>query len=75
MQMDSIHIASRVDGIPGYVCRGCEDEAVRVAQEDVGGVIGYTELTRRDIKKMKAHLEKRGEETRIFCVVCGREIK
>ncbi len=69
MQFNSIHVASVIDGVRGYVCRDCEPEAIRLAQEDHSGVIGYNELNRRDINRIN---NKTGKI--IHCSLCRRKI-
>ena len=69
MPFSSIHVASIIDGVRGYVCRDCEPEAIRLAQEDHSGVIGYDELNKRDIERLT---KKAGKS--IHCSLCGRKI-
>ena len=69
MQFNSIHVASVIDGVRGYVCRDCEPEAIRLAQEDLSGVIGYDEMNRRDIERLN---KKAGKS--IHCSLCRRKI-
>lgn len=72
--MFDFHVASRISN-GRIVCRNCEGEAIRRAQEDTGGIIGFTELLKSDIKKMEKRLKREGKDPKIICSICGRRIK